>query len=72
MDKRIYLFKVEKKKELLEGRKIKNIAEQVGITKCFLSSVLGRKRPCSKLVAYCITKSLNKELEIDDCFDRIR
>ena len=68
----MYLFKVELKKQLLEGRKIKSVASEIGVTKEFLSRVFNRKRTCSKLTAYCIIKCLNSDAEIDDYFDCVR
>ena len=68
----MYLFKKEKKKELLNGMKIKTVAEQIGITKEFLSRVLCRKKKCSKLVAYCVVKYLDNDAEILDYFDYVK
>ena len=67
----MYLFKLENKKELLNGRTIKSVALEIGVTRQFLSRVFGRKKTCSKLVAYCIVKCLNENLEINDRFDRV-
>lgn len=67
----MYLFKKEKKTELMNGKKIKVVAEEIGITKEFLSRILGRKKKCSKLVAYCIVKRLNEDAEIYDYFDYV-
>lgn len=68
----MYIFKSERKKELLKGRTITYIAEQIGVTNGFLSQVFNGKKSCSKLVAYCLCKILDSDLEIEDCFERAR
>ena len=44
------------------------VAEYIGITVQTLSRIINGKQDCSKLVAYCITKFLNQEAEIEDYF----
>ena len=55
----------------LKGNTQKKIAEKIGITEQTLSKVLNRKMPCSKIIAYCITKINNSENEIEDYFERV-
>ena len=45
-------------------------AQEVGITDRYMSEVQNG-RPCSKIVAYCITKRYNMNLEIEDLFVRV-
>lgn len=67
----MYMFNKEMKKELLNGRTIKEIAEMIGITRANLTDILNAKRPTTKKTAYCITKALNSELEICQVFTRL-
>ena len=65
----MYLFKKDEKTNLLNGRTITYVASEIGITKEFLTSILNGKRACSRLVAYCVVKSLHSDAEIEDFFD---
>lgn len=40
----------------------------IGITQPCLSNILNGKVACRKVVAYCITKYLNQDAEIEDYF----
>lgn len=48
------------------------VAEYIGITVQTLSRIINGKQDCSKLVAYCITKFLNQDAEIEEYFERVR
>jgi len=48
------------------------VAEYIGITVQTLSRIINGKQDCSKLVAYCITKFLSQDAEIEDYFERVR
>lgn len=43
-------------------------SEEIGIDRSYMSMILNKRRNCSKLVAYCITKYLDQEAEIKDYF----
>ena len=47
-------------------------SEVIGITQPCLSNILHGKGACRKVVAYCITKYLNEDAEIEDYFERVR
>lgn len=64
----MYYFKETEKARALSGRTITYVANKIGVTAPFLTSVLNGKRHCSKLTAYCITKCLCQESEIEDYF----
>ncbi len=68
----MYHFKIEKKEQFLEGRKIKYVAEIVGIVREYLTDILNNRRGCSKTTAYCIVKALHEDKEINDYFDVIK
>ena len=44
------------------------MAKVIGLNPDTLRRVINGKQECSKLVAYCITKFLNHEAEIEDYF----
>ena len=50
--------------------KQKAVAEEIGLTKETLNTIIRQKKYCSKLTAYCITKFLNPEAEIEKYFIR--
>lgn len=64
----MYVFK--------EGVNIKvnqtKAGEIIGLTQPTLSNILNRKVACRKVVAYCITKYINENAEIEDYFERVR
>lgn len=64
----MYIFDVDKKEQLLEGRKINYVAEKIGITNSFLVSVLNGNKHCTKPIAYCIVKCLQSDMEVEDFF----
>ena len=43
-------------------------SKEIGIDRSYMSMILNKRRNCSKLVAYCITKYLDQEAEIKDYF----
>lgn len=55
---------------LLSGTNKVLVAEKIGLHPDTLRKVLNGKIVCSKLVAYCITKFINSDGEIDDYFER--
>jgi len=44
------------------------LAEFIGLSPDTLRRIINGKQDCSKLVAYCITKTLNQDAEIGDYF----
>ena len=44
------------------------MAEIIGLNPATLRRVINGTQECSKLVAYCITKFLNEDAEIEDYF----
>lgn len=66
----MYQFKTQLKETALKGRTITSLAHTIGITPGFMTSILNNTRNCSKPIAYCITKCLDKNKEIDNYFER--
>lgn len=65
----LYLAKAEKFKEIKNIKQI-DIAREVGIAEATLSRIINKKQICSKTTAYCITKVINSEAEIEDYFEK--
>lgn len=63
----MYTFK--DKEQAKEYNKTK-MAEIVGLNADTLRRIINGKQECSKLVAYCITKFLNEDAEIEEYFIR--
>ena len=61
----MYIFK---DKELFRMYNKTQSAKIIGLDPATLSRVISGKQKCSKLVAYCITKFINSEAEIEDYF----
>ena len=47
------------------------MARVVGLTPATINRIFNQKQMCSKLVAYCITKFLDHEKNIEDLFIKI-
>ena len=60
----------DKAKNLLMNFKFKWIAKTIGINPDTLSKMVKKNKPCMKLTAYCLTKLVNADAEIDDYFIR--
>lgn len=44
----------------------------IGLSQPTLSNILNRKVECRKVVAFCITKYLDENAEIEDYFEKVR
>lgn len=68
----MYRLKEElNEKELLRGRTKTFLAGVIGISRAMLYAVMKRKLDTTKVTAYSITKALDRNLEIEDLFDRV-
>lgn len=47
-------------------------SKKIGVSREYLTDVLNGKKDCSKILAFCITKYINPNAEINDIFDTIR
>ena len=59
-----------KDKEVMKMYNKSKVAEFVGLAPTTLIRIVNGTQDCSKLVAYCITKFLNPDAEIEDYFVR--
>lgn len=64
-----YLLKEDKAKEIRQKYKNSYISEELGLTKPYISTILHRTRPIKKHLAYCFTKVVDSDLEINDLFE---
>ena len=60
-----------KDKEVAKTYNKEQMAKVIGLNPDTLRRVINGKQECSKLFAYCITKFLNYEAEIEDYFERV-
>ena len=49
----------------------KKVADAVGINPATLCRIIARKQKCSKIMAYCIVKTIHNLAEIEDYFTRV-
>jgi len=47
-------------------------SEVIGLSQPTLSNILNRKVACRKVVAFCITKYLDENANIEDYFEKIK
>ena len=59
-----------KDKEVAKTYNKEQMANVIGLSPDTVRRVINGKQECSKLVAYCITKFLNYEAEIEEYFIR--
>ena len=67
MRKNMYMFTGDK--NIIKNKSV--ASEKIGVALPTFSSILNRKTACSKIMAYCITKYINENAEIQDFFERI-
>ena len=63
----LYIYKTNDKFKINQTKASKDI----GITQPCLSNILNGKVACRKVVAFCITKYINKNAEIEDYFSKL-
>ena len=66
-----YMMKQKTTDMIREKYRITYVANFVGVNRSYFSLILNRKYHCSKRTAYCITKALDENAEIEDFFDRV-
>lgn len=66
-----YILKEEKANEIKNKIYGKYIAETLGKNRATVSLILNRKLHIPKTTAYAFTKVIDKDLEIDDLFERV-
>lgn len=65
----MYVLK-EETKEILKNYKYKAVAQEIGINSYKLSDMVNKNDSCMKQTAYCLTKFLDSDKEIEDFFLR--
>lgn len=64
----MYKFKKERIEEVKNKYKLDYLADKIGITRVNLSYIINGKSTTKKTTAYCITKAINPNAEINDYF----
>ena len=67
----MYLFKKELRNEIVRKFKVSYIADDTGLSRIYISNIFNGKVKIKKAIAYCITKLIDKDAEIDDFFIRV-
>ena len=67
----MYIFKKETIENVGFSKTQKMMAEIIGVSEGYFSKILNSKRKCSKTLAYSITKTFDKNKEINDFFERV-
>lgn len=62
----MYMVKVDIKDSVNQ----RQLAEKVGIAYETINRILNKKQSCSKMMAYCICKAINKDAEIEEYFEK--
>lgn len=65
----MYILKEDKAEEIRKKYKNTYFIENLGLSKCYISLILNRKRKIAKTTAYCIVKLIDSEAEIEDYFE---
>ena len=68
----MYLLKEDVANYLKEKYKQEYFAKEIGISGTYMSLIFNRKKTCPKRIAFCITKIMNKDAEIEDYFERVK
>lgn len=66
-----YLMKEETTKLIKDKYQAKYFCKEVGITSTYMSMIMSRKYHCSKPVAYCLTKLIDNNAELEKFFDKV-
>ena len=64
----MYLFREDVKINIKQV----DACKEIGLTQANLSLILNRKYACRKVTAFCITKYIDKDAEIEDYFEKVR
>lgn len=66
-----YIAKKEEMEKVKKIYKNKYFVDTVGISESYISLIFNGKKQCPKVVAYTITKAIDKEAEIEDYFEAV-
>ena len=68
----MYIMKEEEAEKIKRKYRQNYIAEEVGLSITYISLILSGKKSCPKRTAYCITKTIDENSEIEDLFVRVK
>ena len=66
-----YILRPDISEEIREKYKNGYISKKSGLSVCYVSLILNRRRAVQKRIAYAFTKSVNSEYEINDLFELV-
>ena len=66
-----FLLKEDIATKIREKYKNSYITGTTGLSMCYVSLIMNRRRPVPKRVAYLFTKTIDSEYEIEDLFERV-
>lgn len=67
-----YILKQNVADQIKEKYKNGYIAKRSGLSMCYVSLIMNRRREVQKRIAYAFTKSVGSDLEINDLFEMVR
>ena len=67
----MYLLKDEVIEQIKRKYRQDYFAKEIGISNAYVSLIFKKKKTCPKRIAFCIAKTIDKEAEIDDYFERV-
>jgi len=67
-----YIIKKDEIEKVKKTYKNQYFVDTVGISKAYVSLIFNGKRKCPKVVAYTITKAIDKNAEIEDYFEIVK
>ena len=68
----LYKFKTERYKELLNGRSVEWLSQELGYNVTTLYLIFNGHKSCKKALAFAIVKALDINNEVGDYFEKIR
>lgn len=66
-----YILKPNVAEQIRQKYKNGYIANKSGLSMCYVSLIMNRKREVQKRIAYAFTKSVGSELEVNDLFELV-
>lgn len=66
-----YLLKEDLQKQIKKDYRNVDIKKTSGLSLCYISLIINRRRSVQKRVAFAFTKAISVDLEIEDLFERV-
>lgn len=69
--KKYYKIKKGRKEQIRKIIRFNQLAEKVGVGRCYMSEIMNGRETSSKTLVFSICKAISSDLEIKDLFDVI-